>query len=223
MKVFDEVIRTETRPSGDVEPLFQFLNRVCGSYWDQVREVIERWFSRLPVDARGDLRARIRDNDDRNAHSALWELYLHEMLIGSRCEVKCHPDLPGRSRKPDFFATKNEESFYVEARRISTPDNEVSSENRLRSIYDAINTMDSRNFFLQLTLKSEGTEAPSVRKLKTELAKWLQDLDPDEVITAYNGQGIEGLPGYSWEDRGWSITFRAIPKNSTGRARAQCH
>ena len=98
MKIFDEVVRTDTRPSGDAEPLFQFLNRVCGNYWDQVREVIERWFSRFLADARADLHARIRDkNGDRNTHSALWELYLHEMLIGSGYEVKCHPDLPGRS------------------------------------------------------------------------------------------------------------------------------
>lgn len=221
MKVFDDVIRTEMQPSGDAEPLFHFLNRIYGNYWDQVREVIECWFSRFPADARTDLHARIRNkNDDRNTHSALWELYLHEMLIGSGCEVKCHPDLPGRSRKPDFFAVKDEEPFYIEARRISAPDGEVFSGKRLGSIYDAINTMDSRNFFLQLTLNSEGTEAPSTRKLKAELAKWLQDLDPDEVITAYNGQRIEGLPDYSWEDRGWSIIFRAIPKNSAGRGRA---
>ena len=51
MKVFDEAIRTETRPYGDVEPAFQFLNRVCDNYWDQVREVIKRWFSRFQADA----------------------------------------------------------------------------------------------------------------------------------------------------------------------------
>lgn len=35
----------------------QFLDRVSGPYWDQVRDLIEDWFSRLCPDAQADVRA----------------------------------------------------------------------------------------------------------------------------------------------------------------------
>ncbi len=48
--------------------------------------MINEWSSHLPDDIQPGLRSRLPDrNSDANVSSALWELYLHEMLLGSGC------------------------------------------------------------------------------------------------------------------------------------------
>jgi hypothetical protein len=218
MRIFDNIARTDGRPSRNSESTSAFLNRAAGPYWDQVRAVIEDWYGRYPNEEKKDLRARIRSGDEAHVYAALWELYLHEMLLCAGYEVECHPVLEETSSRPDFRAFSNSGQFYIEARRLSGSATEVPAERRRNAIFDEINKVNSPNFFLSLEIRSESDQAPPTGKLKTELAEWLNQLDPDDYfIEDETGAGFESWPVRLWEQQGWRIVFRAIPKSPSKR------
>jgi hypothetical protein len=116
MVVYTNRNRTDASPRREAEPDAEFLGRIAGSYWDQVRDVINEWWSHLPDAAQPGLRSRILDrNQDSNVSSALWELYLHEMLLGSGCTVQIEHRKGSRNRNPDFLVTRDGQQFVVEA------------------------------------------------------------------------------------------------------------
>ena len=51
VNIFSAVERTDPSPGGHRESHFQFIDRVAGHYWDQVRDLVEEWFSRFCADA----------------------------------------------------------------------------------------------------------------------------------------------------------------------------
>lgn len=216
MRIFEDIERINARPGGDSEPFYTFLNRVAGPYWDQVRQVIERWFECYPESEKQDLGSRLKDRKDSNSWAALWELYLHEMFRGAGYRVECHPDLDETGRRPDFLVSDSNTSFYVEARRISSTAT-TAVDNMRNSLYDEINKIDSPNFFLGIEMRSEGVEAPSGSKLRKKIVDWLNSLDPDDYMTDEDVALIEVWPKMHWEDRGWRLAFQAIPKSPDKR------
>lgn len=210
--------RTRTDPSykRETEPEAEFLDRIAGAYWDQVREVINEWSSHLPASAQPAIRSRLRDrHNDANVYSALWELYLHEMLIGSGCTVEVEQAVGDRGKYPDFLVTHADGQFVLEAiwtvqRLKGSAYNTLTS-----SLLDAINTVPSPNFYLAVTINETGTKKPSQKRLKAGLVQWLEELDPDAVI-ADSAQRDGARPEHTWEEADWSISFLAIPR-SPGR------
>lgn len=81
MTIFSVTTRTDPSRANHGESQFQFLDRVSGSFWDQVRDLVEDWFSRLCPDAQADVRSRLRSRDNRQSKGAFFELYLHECLL----------------------------------------------------------------------------------------------------------------------------------------------
>lgn len=68
--------------------------------------MINEWWSRFPDRAQPGLLSRLRDrNSDTNVCSALWELYLHQMLLGSGCGVDSERQTGTGGYKPDFLVT----------------------------------------------------------------------------------------------------------------------
>lgn len=111
MSIFSEIARDDPSRRAHGDGQFTFLDRVAGPYWDQVRELIEDWFSRLCPDAQADIRGRLRSSDDRHVRGAFFELYLHECLLRMGYTVTCHPVLEGTTRRPDFLAEKEGRSI----------------------------------------------------------------------------------------------------------------
>ncbi|MDX8032972.1 hypothetical protein SK803_22365 [Lentzea sp. BCCO 10_0856] len=222
MKVFDEIVRHDASEQGNSESFAVFLNRVKGEYWDQVRVVIERWLLRFPAGDRKDIRSRIRDkNTDRNVHAALWELYLHEMLLGLGYEVECHPSVAGTSRKPDFLAVGNGHSFYVEACRVFDRDAGTPVRNVKGVVLDAINNLGVSEIFLAVNIERAGSGAPPIRAMKRDILTWVTGLDVDE-INAYKigGNDRRGSPSMVWRRDDWVVYIHALPRSQKSRERA---
>lgn len=217
MVIYADRTRTDASPQRESEPAAEFYDRIAGQYWDQVREVINEWSSHLPANAQPGIRSRLRDrNNDANVYSALWELYLHEMLIGSGCAVEVEQAAGDRGKYPDFLVTHADGQFVLEA--IWTVQRlKGSAYNSLTpSLLDAINTVPSPNFYLAVTINKTGTMKPSQRRLKAGLARWLEGLDPDEVM-ADRAQRNGPLRRHTWEEGDWSISFDAIPRSPGSR------
>ena len=215
--VFSATSRADPSPAGHGESHFQFLDRVSGSYWDQVRDLIDDWFSRLCSDAQADVAGRLRSKDDRQSTGAFFELYLHECLLRMGFTVTCHPVLEGTSRRPDFLAEKGNNSIFIEARSASPSDVAVGRSARVNVVYDSLDKLDSPNFFLWIEVERHGDAPLRVRPMRRRLEKWLDGLDPDEYTLV--GKRRKELPGFIHNDAGWKIDFRAIPKSPNARGR----
>lgn len=204
--------RTDASPKRAAESDAEFFDRIAGPFWDQVRDVINEWLSHFPDQAQSSLRSRLLDrNSDANVSSALWELYLHEMLLGSGCIVEIERPIGTRGKNPDFLVARDGERFVVEAiwtsqRLGGTVPNPLPPQ-----LIDAIDRLPSPNFFVSYKLARAGSATPPQKGLKRELTRWLASLDPDQVIAEYAGK--VPLPSHTWQEAGWCLTFEALPRS----------
>lgn len=217
VNIFSAVERTDPSPAGHGESHSQFIDRVAGPYWDQVRNLVEEWFSRLCSDAQADVRGRLRSRDDRQSKGAFFELYLHECLFRMGYAVTCHPQVDGTSRRPDFLAEKDGSAVYVEARSASSSDIAVGAAARVNTLYESLDKVDSPDFYLWIDVDRQGGGPLRARPLRSALEEWLKDLDPD----AYEdrGNGRRDFPGLPYEANGWRIQFHALPKSPKARGK----
>src|SRR5689334_20162531 len=72
VNIFSAVERTDPSPAEHRESHSQFIDRVAGPFWDQVRNLVEEWFSRLCSDAQADVKGRLRSRDDRQSKGAFF-------------------------------------------------------------------------------------------------------------------------------------------------------
>ncbi len=218
--VFDQKTRTDSSPSGHDEGTFDFLNRVEGGYWQQIRDLMEEWFARLPSSAKDDVRSRLRSRDDRHFSAAFFELYLHESLVRGGFQVTCHPSVPNSSRAPDFLVESHSTGFYLEATSVSEPDLDWAASRRLARMHEALNRMESPHFFLSVEVDSVGASDINTRRLRAGLKQWLSGLDPDEVGKHYlQASRADAVPSRTWNDNGWTLTVSVIPKSIEARGK----
>ncbi|NYE42060.1 hypothetical protein [Streptomyces fulvorobeus] len=215
MVVYTSGNRTDASPKRAVEPHAEFFQRIAGPFWDQVRDVINEWWSHLPDQAQTGARSRLLDgNSDTNVFSALWELYLHEMLLGSGCTVEIEQPIGTRGKSPDFLVTRDGRQFIVEAIWTAQRLGGTVPDSLPPQLADAIDSVPSPNFFVACELVRTGVATPSQKRLKVGLTRWLASLDPDQVIAQYERKAP--LPRHTWLEAGWCLTFEAIPR-SPGR------
>ena len=218
VNIFSAVERTDPSPARHGESHSQFIDRVAGHFWVQVRDLIEEWFSRLCSDAQADVRGRLRCRDDRQSKGAFFELYLHECLLRMGYAVTCHPEVDGTSRRPDFLAEKDGSAVYVEARSASPSDVVVGAAARVNTLHESLNKIDSPNFFLWIDVERQGGGPLRAGPLRSELEKWLKELNPDAYEDRGNGRRDfpEAKP---YEANGWRIQVRAFPKSPDARGK----
>ncbi|MFJ6543302.1 hypothetical protein ACIQMP_22005 [Streptomyces sp. NPDC091385] len=215
MGVYISRHRTDAAPKRASESNAEFFERIAGPFWDQVRDVINEWWSHFPLEAQSGLRSRLRDrNSDANVFSALWELYVHEMLLGSGCTVEIEQQIGTGGKFPDFLATRGDEKFIVEA--IWTAENlDVTGSSSLPpQVVDAIDRVPSPNFYVSYKIDSVGSTTPRQNRLRSGLKRWLASLDPDQVAAGHERK--VSRPKHVWQEEGWRLEFEAIPR-SPGR------
>ncbi|GHC56342.1 hypothetical protein [Streptomyces flavofungini] len=212
MAVYTSWNRADASPKRASEPDAEFFDRIAGPFWDQVRGVINEWWSHFPDQAQPGLRSRLLDrNSDVNVSSALWELYLHEMLLGSGCTVEIEHQVGTRGKNPDFLVTRDGEQFVVEAIWTAQRLGDTVSNPLPPQLADAIDGVLSPNFFVSYKLDRTGSATPPQKRLKAGLTRWLASLNPDQVIAEYERK--VPLPKHTWQEAGWCLTFEAIPRS----------
>jgi hypothetical protein len=219
VRVFDDFLRTDATPARHGEGWFEFLNRSASAYFGLVRDLVEDWFSHLPPEHQDSLRGALRADDQPSA-SAFWELYLHEAYRRSGFEIEIHPEIPGRSTRPDFLLTQGDESFYLEAVSVGRASEGVAEDRRLDQVHRVLAEMKVEDFGLALSTYTIGPRPLATRRLRNALRTWLGELDPDQVTAAALSSphaGFDRLPKFSWDDNGWSLVFHAIPRGEWAR------
>lgn len=211
--LFDTSHRADGAPALHSEDMFSFLARVDRPYWSAVRDVLDVWFAELPAGEQDELRRRFQTGKYGEILSALWQLYLHALLIRTGLNVTPHPTLAASGRRPDFLAVAEDgASFYLEAAVVVEPDEQAARRRVLGAIWDQINAVPSPRFWLRVYLDAEGAQPPPATRLQPILAEWLAALDYDRAVALARAKRFDDLPQKQWEAGGWKLRFMVLPK-----------
>ncbi len=224
MTLFDEIQRQGTGPRLYAQPDFDYLNKSARPGVEVIRQSLEDWFSRYPTAHRGELRGQFR-SDDYQHRSAHFELVLHESLLRLGATVEVHPTVEGTNRRPDFLATSpNGTKCYVEAvLATNQTKEEAAAETRKNQVYDAINQLNSPDFFIGIDPIGSPETPPSGQHIRAFLTERLAGLNRDEIAALLERPdvpGFEGLPHWRYEHDGWTIDFFPLPKSDALRGQA---
>ena len=212
--LFSDDERTFTGPRPYAEPSYEYLDRSARPEAAAIRQTVSSWYRKYPEDGKADLTSRFKSLDDLQHKSAAFELYLHEIFRRLGCSLVVHPKTgSARATRPDFLVDSGFTKFYLEAvQSIDFKSIDRSAEARMNVVYDTINRLSSENFFIAVDYKGAPNTPPSGRKLRSVLEKWLNSLDPDQVIADVAAQGNAALPTHEKTLEGWELTFTAIPR-----------
>ena len=220
LTLFDEMDRSDDGAAKYAEPWFPYWNRSARKDIALVRAYLEEWFGRYPAEHVPDLRGRFRSSNDVQHRGAFFELFLHELLLRLGCVVEVHPEVPGTSKRPEFrVASPGGREFYLEAKVATDESNEkASARARVNLVYDAINDLDSPDYWVNVEPRGAPASHVPTKKLKAFLTEQLALVEYDEMVRRYEQTGLDDLPRWSYEFEGWSAEFFPIPKV---RARGQ--
>jgi hypothetical protein len=140
-RLFDDRQRTRSEPLRRGESLFDFYDSCARPGYDEFRCVVNGWLEQLPThDDREKLISRMRYGGDREFGSSLAELSIHALVLGSGCDARPHPEVPGSTKRPDYLATDpaGEPLAYVEVTSVNPSDAQRAEENRENALYKAI-------------------------------------------------------------------------------------
>jgi len=217
--IFDQVERSDLDPADHGDPPFEYLNRSARPEAANVRNLIESWTENFPSEHRAELRARLRSDHHL---SAFFELAIHELMCRQNFDAEIHPEISGDvRRKPDFcFSREQTPYFFLEATTIEDcfePD--AGTRARLNDLLDALNRMNSPNFFLEVSINGQPRTPPSARKIREAISERLETLDPDEIAERFKDERYDLIPKWLFEHDGLTLEVSPIPKSPENRGR----
>lgn len=221
MHLFDDFNRVETGPATYLESRYSFLSRSADPSWMTIRQTLNSWFLQFPAQAQKDLRERFRSNDDIQHLGALSELVLYQLITCLGGDAEPHPEYSGTDPyKPDFkIIFQEQEPLYLEVTTAwDSSIEELKDQARKNAVYDAINRMQSPDYFIGMDLSGSTTSQPPGRKIRKFLEEKIKTLNYQEMLEKASKYGLEGMPKWLYSYEGWSIIFYPIPKKPEARA-----
>lgn len=208
--LFDDFQRTNGNPPEHGEPLYTFLNRAAGEYWQSVRDILTEWLSYYPASEQPTLISRFRRTDRRGLLGAFWELYLHELFRRLDFRIELHPEVAATTHRPDFRLHRGTAVVYVEAITLYEPQAYSIDDARLAPVLDAINRISSPRFLVSVDARQIASTALPLQRLSRELQSWLDTLE------AASESGLQRTQNsvFRWQERGWMLFFRPIRRGA---------
>lgn len=221
LKLFSDITRTDLAPAKYAERSFAYLEHSARPQMQRTRDLLEDWFSHYPESHKSDLKRRFETRVESQFLSAFFELYLHELLLQLGCSVELPPQGPLQSRRPDFLVhSQNGPDHYVEAVLADkNSSKDAARQAMVEQVFDAINRIDSPNFFVDISVTGAPSTQPPARKIRARVENWLRSFDPDTVRNQYERGGLAALPLLHEAHEGWKIHFRAFPKSQDVRGK----
>lgn len=217
MSLFDSMVRTDTGPAPHFHNSFEFYNANARDEVGAIRSVLNSWFESYPSSHQADLKNRLR----KDFSSPFFELFVHELFRRQGFTLEPHPTLAWSAKRPEFLATGKGVDFYIEAKEITgKSDSERSAENMASTLYDQINLVESRNFFVwirELVLKS-GSQ-PSGKAVQRFMNETLPKYGPDAVQEQLDRFGLGGFTDITYEDDDLKLVFALVPKKAEARGK----
>lgn len=221
--LFENRKHTDHGPKLHGENDYEYLDRSARKEADNVRIFLNTWVSQFPKDEALDLISRIKSGG-HSFDSATFEIILYAIVSSLGGKLEIHPELEnGSTKKPDFLVTmSNREEFYLEAVLASEfSEEEKAAERRKNVVLNAIEKLDSPNFFIDINAKGNPKTPLPGKPLRRELSAWLNGLDPDNVTKDVEKNGFDHIPTITCKYDGWHVEFKAIPKKFEMRGKGQ--
>ncbi len=174
--LFDNSVERYGGPATDTESSYHFLCRAADDGWQNVRELLEDWYSHHP-DPDDDLRSRFRQHELRQHISAWWELYNHALFRCLGYDVTVHPDLPDGTGHPDLLVTNGTTRMYVECVALFENRRGLGSADAQQWIFECINGTPHPDFMVDVDIESPGQRRPRGKHIRQQVLEWLNSLD----------------------------------------------
>jgi hypothetical protein len=223
MVVFDSGERDYLGPSRRSESKFEFLNRSARARPQNIRALIEAWYSHYPTDGQPELRDRMRSNRDAQFAAAFFELAMHELLLRLDCSVHLHPVLPSTSKRPDFMVQAPSGMRFILECKIVTGGSakDAAARARVNAVYDGIDqSLKSPNFFVGIDVQGAPNTPPPIRQIAAFLQSQLDQLDPDQIAAFELAERWDEVPHWTYLHDGWHLEFFPISKLPEARGRS---
>jgi hypothetical protein len=111
--------------------------------------------------------------------------------------------------------------LYLEA-AVATDktDDERRSQAVENALLDAINKIQSPNFFINIReLHISRGKQPSAKKIIAGLRKYLEGLDPDALTEQLKTRGLSGMPAWIYSDDTVRVQVEPVPKSRDARGK----
>lgn len=216
MPVFDAIERAQVLPANHLISRFDYLNESGRQAAQQVRDQVERMFARYPAEHADEMRRRLRSRDDTLHQSAFFELTLHELLIRKGFTIEEVEPVLANGRAPDFLvASPRGDRFYLEATLASGQTAATAgAERRMREALQAIDDVQSPDFFLSLHPRGTPDRPVGVARLRREIQRFVDGLDHAKVVADLAAG--RPWPTFEREEHGAVFRIEAVPKGRPG-------
>ncbi|MCY3934372.1 MAG: hypothetical protein OXG09_00010 [Chloroflexi bacterium] len=208
LTLFDDIERTDHRPSTRARPSFDFLNTSAWPACHNMRDTLEQWFERYPDSSKSDLRARFRKRD-HNHGSAFFELFLHEVFRRLGLSPEVHPESQCGRGRPDFATTSGSGGIsYVEANVVGLKGfmAEDPLEDEVLDAIDALAVERPTGIALHARTRGNLAQSPPIRRIKAKVQRWV-----DRIDGKFRSPGsIEAEPSLEISHGSWVLTLAAI-------------
>jgi hypothetical protein len=168
--LFDDIERTDKRSKNYSESTYRYYNQSARPGVAAMREMLERWFANFPEAGQAHLRGHFCSPIENQHQAAFFELYIHELLVRLGFAVEVHPAPGSVGTRPDYLATQEgTPKFYLEATLAGVPSaDQQAAGSRTAVVYDAINTMESPNFFIKVEVRGTPATPPPARQMRSD-------------------------------------------------------
>jgi hypothetical protein len=207
--LFSDKRREDRSPGKYSEDTFSFIDRSARPNAVEVRRILEIWFKDYPAVERAALKDRLQND----FYAGFLELFLHSYFYANSFTLDPHPAVPNSTRKPDFLVRHGECEFYLEATIVRDKSDQAVAGERVENILlDAINSVESPNFFLDLRdFTIAPGKQPAAKRIKAFLKQELPKYNPDEVEKALVENPGSGGPILQFQDDTLFATIGLIP------------
>jgi len=223
VELFKNVVRSDMGWRGHAESNIAYLKRSARPEAARVRDLIESWLSRYPERDNPDFITRLQSNNDIEHQAAFFELYIFTLLTSHGYEVEIHPiGDPSKTTLPDFRVSRaGVPLFFLEATSSADPTAKPLAQRRtVGRVLDAIESVESPNFFLHVEILSLGPQSPRLQPIRAAVRDGLRDLDPEHLTNMLSQSGrLDAMPSWTWSHGGWTLWFSVVPRSHAARGR----
>lgn len=206
-RIFSTLQRTDKSPAAYTETHYQFLDRVAGSFWDEIRDVLEMMFDEYPREHQQRLLTRLRGRSDEY-WGAYWELALHSALLHLGLNPTVDPEIKigAKVLTPDFRITDGAKSAIVEATVLNEPRQDRSADARQAPVLEMLSDLETRYHILHVVSVADASTAPSLKRLRGSMEAWIDDMETNAPTAP--------APRHSrtFNEPGWSIALELVPR-----------
>ena len=212
-RLFDEFKRSDAEVSRHDETDYEFWNRSAWLAAHDMRQRLEDWFSRYPIEAAYKLRANFCKSKDTNVfHGAYFELFLHELLQRLGCNVTVDPtiEVKGKTLTPDFLVEYEGERCYIEATQIDYRDDSNKNEDKFMQ---ELNDFSLPGWYGHLSPEGELNQTLSKEHVK-QVIDFARTLSPGDYEECYAGYSQGPSITVESPDGKWEGTIEFVPWKS---------